>query len=162
MYSIDFDKLIDNLLPWFLRKPVMKSWLKATIAPTISLYGLFTAYIDKKRWEASLTGQVEVMEIMLNQEFYNDANSRKIFISDNDPEEMIYIHNLAENQSPFYLHNLSENEEEVYLSNLDEGIIVDFIVNVPEELEFDLNYMISLIKKYKIAGPSFEINTYQG
>ena len=160
MYSIDFTKLIDNLLPWFLRKPVMKAWIKALIAPVATLYAQFIIFIDKKRWEASITGQVAVLEIMLNKEFYNDESLRNIFISDNDLDERVYLFNLAESQEPTYLYNISEVIEPPFITNSDERTATDFTVWVPSNLVFDMNYMTGLVKKFKMAGPVFDIKTY--
>lgn len=160
MYEIDFIKLINNLLPWFLRKPVMKAWLKALAAPLESLYGQFMEFIDKKRWDASITGQVAVLEIMLNKEFYNDETLRKIFISDNDLDERVYLFNLAEGQEPTYLYNDSEVFLPLFITNSDERTATDFTVWVPDNLVFDINYMTGLVKKFKMAGPVFDIKTY--
>ena len=160
MYSIDFVKLVNNLLPWFLRKPVMKAWLQSLSVTISDLYSQFISFTEAKRWEASLTGQVAVMEIMLNTEFYDDGSLRRIFISDNDLEERAYLFNLSEQQDPVYLYNLAEGEDPVYLTNLEERITIDFTVWVPDTLVFDINYMTGLVLKYKMAGPTFEIKTY--
>lgn len=161
MYSIDFDKLISNLLPWFLRKPIQRAWLQALTTPLINLYTQFTAFIEKKRWEAYITGQVAVLEIMLNKEFYNDETLRKIFISDNDLDEQAYLFNTEESQDPVYLYNIGESFDPIYLSNTGERHNADFTVWVPDTLDFDMNYMTSLIIKYKMAGPNFDIKTYE-
>jgi len=160
MYSIDFAKLVNNLLPWFFRKPVMKGWLEALSVTIVSLYDQFIEFTEIKRWEVSITGQVAVLEIMLNTEFYDDGSLRKIFISDNDLEERIYLFNLLENQDPVYLYNLSEAQDPVYISNSDEREATDFTVWVPDTLVFDTNFMTGLVAKYKIAGPIFDIKTY--
>lgn len=160
MYSFDFDKLIENLLPWFLRKPILKSWLKSLSTPARSLYSRFEEFVGKKRWEASITGQVAVLEIMLNKEFYNDETLRKIFISDNDLEERVYLFNSPEAQAPVYLHNLNEGQEPIFITNFWERNSADFTVWVPDTLIFDINHMTGLVKKFKVAGPTFDIKTY--
>jgi hypothetical protein len=160
MYSIDFIKLIDNLLPWFLRKPVMKAWLQSLSITVADLYDQFILFADAKRWEVSITGQVALLEIMLNKEFYDDAELRDIFIEDNDLEERIYLFNLLEEQEPVYLYNLAEEEDPVFITNSDEREGTDFTIWVPSSLVFDINYMTGLVTKYKMSGPIFDIKTY--
>lgn len=160
MYSIDFEKLINNLLPWFMRKSIMKAWLGSLITTVISLYEQFLSYAASLRWDLSITGQTVLLEIMLNTKFYGESDLRKIFISDNDLEARIYLFNISEVEESAYLFNISEESDPVYIFNFSERTVMDFTVWVPDTLEFDTNYMTGLVKRNKIAGPSFDIKTY--
>ncbi|KAF0203152.1 MAG: hypothetical protein FD170_1424 [Bacteroidetes bacterium] len=162
MFNINFDKLIDDLLPWFLSKPVMLAWLQALLSPVSSLYDSFLSLRDVKLYEARYNGQVAELEYVLNDFYYSDGTLRRIYIDDNIEAGEIYLYNVAENEEETYIYNVEETTEpETYIFNSSESAGgSDFIVFVPDTLVYDSDYLTSLVKKYKIAGPAFTIQTY--
>ena len=162
MYSINFTTLIANLLPHFLRKDKMLAWLYSLLSPARYLFAEFLLYRDKKLYEARITGQVNSLEWMLNDKFYSDGGLRNIYIHDADFEEEIYIYNTYELEAKTYLFNTSESaEDNLCVYNAAEAIgSANFIVYVPVLLAFDIDYMTSLLNKFKLAGPTFEIKIY--
>jgi len=162
MFSINFDTLISNLLARFHRKGKMLAWLHSLLYPVTLLYASFLVYRDQKLYDARITGQVEWLEWMLNDKFYADGDLRSIYIEDNnDFENEVYIFNTHENETETYIYNTDETEPETYLFNASEGLSgSDFTVWVPEDLVFDMDYMVSLITFFKLAGTTFTIKTY--
>jgi hypothetical protein len=102
------------------------------------------------------------MEWMLNDKFYANGNLRTIYIEDNtDHDEDIILFNTAEAETETFIYNASEAEDDVFVFGSEEGTGgPDFIIWVPAALTFDMDYMISLINKFKLSGPSYIINTY--
>lgn len=161
MFNIDFAKLVKDLLPWFHRRPVMEAWLKALIAPVATLYTAFLQERTKRLYEASYNGQVAELEYVLNDYYYSSPTTRDIYIEDYVGYEDTFLYNKAENLEDTFIYNSAEAEPETFIFNADEGGGgPDFIVWVPVALVFDENYMRSLINKYKIAGPQYQIVTY--
>lgn len=162
MYNIDFQQIISDLLPWFLRKPVMLAWLKALLLPVSQLYNSFLQFRGVKLYEASYNGQVAELEYVLNDYYYSDGTLRSIYIEDNTDLGEVYLYNVAELEQETHIYNVSEvTEPETFLFNGAEGSeSSDFIVFVPDSLSYDTDYLNSLIKKYKLAGPTYTIQTY--
>lgn len=163
MYSFNFNSLIQLLLPRVHRKPVMTAWLEVLLYPVKQLHDLFIALRDSLLYDARVTGQVNSLEWMLNDKFYNDGTLRSIYISDNTGlDNDVLIYQSAEAEPETYLFNTSESaEDDTYIFQTGEGIGgEDFIVNVPDALVFDEEYMKSLINKFKIAGKTYKIVTY--
>lgn len=162
MFNIDFSKLVSDLLPWFHRKPVMVAWLKALISPLTSLYTSFLQERTRRLYEASYNGQIAELEYVLNDYYYNSPTTRDIYIEDYVGYEDTFIYNVSESLEETVIYNTAENTEpNTIIFNAEEGSGgPDFIVWVPDTLIFDQNYMVSLVTKYKVAGPSFVIMTY--
>lgn len=162
MYNIVFSRLIEYLLPYFHRKPVMIAWIEVLMYPFSSVYGFWLDYFTEKRFDAWITGQVAMLQYMLNTKFYGNGNLLSIYIVDDyDDENDVMIFNKHEQETETFIYNTDEEaDEEVYVFNSNEVGYYDFIVMVPEDLEFDENYMRSLINKFKLAGMSYTIQTY--
>lgn len=164
MFNIDFAKLINNLLPHFLRGAKMKAWLESLLKPVVDLYDSLLAYRDEKLYEAQITGQVDSLEKMLNDAFpAGDSGARPIYITDiDDYTEDILIFNTAEYESETWLYNTAEAETETLIYNGTEGqSSFDFLVYIDVALPYDLDLMISLINKYKLSGTTYQIITVQ-
>jgi len=162
MFNIDFAKLVKDLLPWFHRRTVMEKWLSALISPVTSLYTAFLEERTKRLYEASYNGQVAELEYVLNDYYYNSPTTRDIYIEDYVGYADTFIYNKAEGLDDTFIYNTAENTEpNTFIFNADEGRGgPDFIVWVPDNLVFDESYMRSLVNKYKMAGPAYEIKTY--
>ncbi|PKP46818.1 MAG: hypothetical protein CVT94_13470 [Bacteroidetes bacterium HGW-Bacteroidetes-11] len=162
MFNINFHTLIDDLLPWFLTKPVMLAWLQALLSPVVSLYDSFLSLRDVKLYEARYNGQVAELEYVLNDFYYADGTTSLIYIEDNTESGEIYLYNISENEEETYIYNLDETTEpEVFIFNSSEAAgTSDFTIFVPGTLVYDTDYLSSLVRKYKIAGPTFTIQHY--
>jgi hypothetical protein len=97
------------------------------------------------------------LEHILNDTF--DPINRAIYIDDAIDSEAVLLYNMAENNESTYLYNISENESNTFLFNEPEAF-ADFTVMVPQSLVFNQDQMIALVKKYKIAGKKFTIQTF--
>lgn len=159
MFNIDFNKLVNNLLPWFLRGPRLRAWLMSLIAPIISLHTAFLMYRSSTIFSVGTTGMVLSLESMLNDVFNPDTLYPRIYISDAARKDKLYLYNTAEGR-PARFHNSGESFPPVYLTNIGESTGFDFTVWVPAALSFDHDQMFSLVAKHKAAGFQFQIKIY--
>lgn len=159
MFNIDFTKLVNDLLPWFLSTPRMKSWLMSLAAPVITLHAIFLNYRDSTIFSVGTTGMVLSLENMLNVVYNPGALYPHIYISDAERKDKCYLYNTAEGR-PFRFHNKSESFPPVYITIVGESTGFDFTVWVPAALPFDYDQMFSLVAKHKAAGFQFQINTF--
>lgn len=189
IYNIDFYKLVKNLLPQFLQKKGVLSWvdtsnffwvtsdgqawntgeatrhlqwLKSLVAPLFSLNAIFGVYVDEVRAQLYMTGQVIYMEHYLNDIF--DNNARRIYIEDGDASLPLIMYNKDETDS-FTIYNKSENQtDSILLNRSDLENQVDFKIKIPWENipTIEKNKMAAHVNKYKIAGKRFSINTTVG
>lgn len=159
MFNLDFKKLINNLLPWFLRGPRMRAWLEVLASPVVWLHNKFIAQRDDTIFSLNHNGQVVSLEDMLNRIFNADALHPRIYISDGQRKAPVYLFNLAEGKST-RMHNLGESSPPVYMLTQTEPSGFDFIVWVHSTIVFDYARMASLVQKHKAAGFQFQIKTF--
>jgi len=149
-YKINYDILSLQLLPTFLRKLKLVSYLKVLVEPIKQLYNDWFKFRYDNLYKLSHTGQVCYLRKVLNDEF--DPMQRRIRIGNGQRNERIYIYTRAE-QKPLYL-------EDVYLyphsDYADTG--VDFIVYAPSSILDATNYrMKALINYYKEGVKRYKI-----
>lgn len=159
MFNLDFTKLINNLMSWFLRTTRMKAWLLSLVAPVITLHSAFITYRDSTIFSVGTTGMVLSLENMLNVVFNPEALYPRIYISDAERKDKCYIYNTAEGR-PIRFHNAGEPFPPIYLTITGESTGFDFTVWVPAALPFDYDQMFSLVAKHKAAGFQFQIKTF--
>jgi hypothetical protein len=154
MLKIDFDRLLVWLLPPFLRKIRMVSWLRALITPIYVMYVEFIAFADNANYRLRGTGQVCSMQRVLNDRF--DTSLRRISIIDGERYARQFIFTTAENK-PIYLGTVFIYDKDDY-----EDSGVDFTVQVPSDVYVALsnnalNEMKANINFYKLDGKRYKI-----
>jgi hypothetical protein len=158
IYDIDFGNVALFNLRRKKRKPKFLAAITAAIRPLVMLYQDFKQYRKNKLYELSITPQTCRMECLLNDRY--DFTLRRIYIEDAKEFPPVYLYRDVESK-PVYLYRDSEAQP-VYLFTDSEGAIIgdDFIVYVPVSLVFDSNEMRSLVKKFKLPGMKFKIQTF--
>ena len=140
-----------------LRKHFSLALLRSLIAPIEHLYISFYDFFAKVKYELIFDGTVIYFEHVLNDTF--DVANRAIYIDDAIDSVPVVLYNMAENNENTYLYNIAENESAPILFNGSETY-ADFTVMVPQSLVFNQDQMIALVRKYKIAGKKFTIQTF--
>lgn len=156
MYSIDWNKLVEQLLPWALRYPDMKAWLVTLIKPLVTLYNTFVSYRDSVRVKLMYTGQTIYLEKLLNDHF----SSNGIYIT-HPARTDIYIGLITEDD-PVLLPLRTESDPPMVGIIEDYESEYDFTINIPTVLTpapTDVE-VAALIDRYKLAGKSYNINRY--
>lgn len=153
-YKIYFDKLILLLLPTFLRKPKIFSYLKALITPLSgsneSVYSRWSNMRKENIKKLSYNSQKCYLRGVLNDRY--DPFERRITLNNTNKKPKDYIYTQAENL-PVYLGTMWLEPEFNY-----EGSTVDFLVNVPQEImNLKINELVATIEFYVLAGKSYQI-----
>jgi hypothetical protein len=152
MFNIDYNKLIQWLIPGFKRKPVMYAWMLALCTPVMIMYGVFLRKREAALYNLAHDSRVFSLRALLNDRFDKDA--RRITIADGFSFDRVYIYREDE-AKPLYLGTVSLHNPGDYG---DTG--VDFLVNVPSALSLtaqDMIEMDALVKYYKLASKRFLI-----
>lgn len=159
-FSLDFRKLVTDMLPPKHRKPKFIDWLYVLVSAIRYVHGQFTTFVDTIRFDLRFTSQVIYLEYLLNLKFNGGLNT--ILIKDGSNAEFSYIWQATENQ-PLYVNTTAEftPPDDVYLyNNAEYSGYADFVVMVPSGLVYNRSEMIALINRYKLAGKIYTINTY--
>ena len=150
MYNLNIDKLLVLLTPTFLRKPKVVAWLRALAIPLHKLLYEFQQARESDLYNLAHNSQVCYLRKALNDEF--DSLLRRFHIEDGKQNARLYIYPRSSNK-PLYLGKVYLYQRGDYI---DGG--VDFIIVLPQGLEYDRYKLEALVNFYKLAGKRWEIN----
>lgn len=150
--TVNFSKLVQLLLPTFLQRVLMLTFLRVLIKPLDVIYGNIL-------YKMQHNSQVINLEKMLNEYFQvvgydhqDHENTKTVFISD------------AEQAQRYYLYQ-PEEEQPLYIGLIYVGGAVNvnyrFIVNIPTAYSFVEQKLRAEIDYYKLAGKKYLIQTYE-
>lgn len=152
-YRVDFDYLATLLLPALLRKPILKVWLSALLAPLQQLYTGFLTYQEASFRELGYNSQTIVLEGALNDQF--DPALRRITIDNSDAELLpLYFNFRSEQQSEKIVLFAAECPPWTYAYSYAEfSTQTDFTVRVPVGLRTTqrTDQLNARIRRYKLA-----------
>ncbi len=148
VFEIDVKKLVVLMLPINLRRPRLKSFLWAMVAPLISLHYRFIQKRTSDLYKLNHNSQVCYLRAALNDIF--DVQARRIEILDGNQYLRSYIYTRGE-EKPVFLGTIYLRARADYS---DTG--VDFIVQVPGET-YKKYEMQALIDFYRLASKRYKI-----
>lgn len=155
IYHIDFDKLVQGLVPAYLRRSRLLAFLKVMVSGVVFLYQDFLRYRKQKLYELMITPQVCYLERLLNDRY--DFSLRRIYILDSVFYSPVYFYQEDE-LKPVMMYQESENKPVYFYTDGEAGTIKDdFVIMVPSSIPFDQNEMRSLVNKYKLPGKRYKI-----
>lgn len=102
--NINWLKIIKENLPFFLQTPMRIDWLRAAIAPFISIHGEFRAKYQVLVYKIAFTFQVIYIEKVLNNKF--DPVNTGIYIQDAGITVRHYLYRKSESKPPIYKYRL--------------------------------------------------------
>ncbi len=153
-YTVDFNKLIAEILPPRKRTPVRIRFIYRLTAWFRQIHGEFITLQSELEYQSLITSHVIVFESYLIDTFgagititVNEITQNKPVVyssSDSRVGMNVIAHNQADGGSSMKSHSESIN-------------LVNFIVNVPAGLSADLDQMSALIDKYKAPGSTYQI-----
>jgi len=120
MFNIDFNYIIEVLIPTRLRKLKFRKWLKLVLSGIEKIYTEYIGFSSEKIFYIQFNSQLQYIEKILKLKF-----NEGIYITDGN-----FI-------KPFYLHNKEEVFPQVYLGNLFQ---TGTIYNAGEEVVFNNYY----------------------
>jgi hypothetical protein len=155
IYTIDYSKLVQWLLPSRLRTTARLAWLMCCVYPVQVIYQQFLTFKAAKDYQLLITPQVCFLQKMLNDRY--DTNLRRIIITDGSDKPPTYIFTELE-LKPVFIRQESEAAPVFIYTDGEAGTLTDdFVVEVPASIVFEQAEMISLLKSYKLAGTKFSI-----
>lgn len=149
MYNLNIDKLLVLLTPTFLRKPKLIAWLRMLATPLHKLLYDFQQARTADLYNLAHNSQVCYLRKVLNDEF--DPQLRRIKIEDGKRNARRYIYQRNVNR-PLYIGKVFLYQRGAYI---DGG--VDFVVVLPQGLEYDRYKLEALVNFYKLAGKRWTI-----
>lgn len=163
MFNVDWQKLINQSLPSFLRRDKMKAWLYALIEPIEVMHNNFLTFRDDKLIELSYNAQTILLEKALNDR-WPGANGN-IYVdntADNLPDNFIFRDQDTLPDLKIYRDQDSGNAlySTRYLFRDQDSAKFDFIVKVPQSLTFNNAEMREFVDQYRKAGKRFKIETF--
>lgn len=160
VYTVDFRRFVHQLLPPALRKPKMIAFLHALLQPLRQLYIQFGIFHLSRRKEVSVTGQVICLEWLLNDRF--NYGQSGIWIRHNTPvQEAFFLFDEGYTEEAFDVHDEAEGKGPYLYEDADMvPTDVNFIVLVPEALEFDEAEMKAVVNNKKLYGSTYAIHRY--
>lgn len=160
MFNINYDRLLQLLLPVHLRGQRMILFLKAMIRPLKTLYNGFLSYRLATLRTLSHTGQVMYLEQLLNDLYSPNARGIEI-IDSTDNRWAPVIYNQGEGQTPVYLYNTEETQPPIYLFNTNEyNLMTDFVVRVPVGISATSAEIHNIVNRYRQAGKRYILVYY--
>ncbi len=136
-----------------MRKEKQLAWLRMRHYSLTGIVDRFNIHRKKHLYNLNHNGQVCYLEGVLNDEF--DRQERRIFISDGNQYERQYIYTDGE-LLPKYLGVIYLHQDADYSDTA-----VDFIVNIPQGLNYNEHKMKALINFYKLASKRYKIQNYE-
>ncbi len=170
-YYINFDKTINQLVPYYLGGRKLILFLQSLIYPLRSVNDSFVEWAKETRIEASMTSQVFKFEWFLNRKFkkYFLYDNEKISIKNGKKLGVAIYHqsaNIAESDNMVVYHE-SEGKRTgnplFYANEKTDESIVSFTVFTPQintslvTHEAYLAMMSYYIDKYRLAGKTYNI-----
>lgn len=146
-------KLVQLLLPTFLRKPIRIARLFAWLWPFILRWNEYVSWRKDMYYDAHVTSQVISIEAYLNRLF--DPEHRRITISDGSFDNRVYVALRTEYYDELYIDG--EDGTFVFLSDSEQKSD-GFIVNIPVGLTLFAAQISGVVSKIKALGVSYQIN----
>lgn len=144
-------KLVQLLLPGFLRTSKMVAWVKVFVTHLAVLQESLYQFAGMVSKEIKMSPQVIYLEYILN----NRYGRTDIFISDGF-QLGPWIYPVGETpDQEFFL----DQNDSVLWTHHDE-VVVDFIVNIPDVLEDEIPIIAATVQKYKLPGKHFVIQLF--
>lgn len=179
-YAINFDKTINQLVPYYLGGRKLILFLQSCIKPLQADNQAFVEWAKETRIEASMTSQIFKLEWFLNRKFskYFDDSTQKITIKNGEKIGTPIFNESAQDvddADQFIIYNKSEQKNGTgvlfHSNELTEGASYSFLVSCPKlwkspssgllkdgvtENEF-ISMLSYYIDKYKISGKTYKI-----
>lgn len=167
IYTINFSKLAQRIVPWFWRKDILCSYLTVALSPLQTDNSEAMEYITDTWNKLSYTGQHLALEEFLNDNY--DNADRRIYISENN----IYATSIdmykdgETDPSPIDFYKDGETIESSISLYLDSEIVdesgggsYNFIVHIPSDVSYDENVLRKQLDYYVLADKNYNIVTF--
>jgi hypothetical protein len=148
--NVNFKRLLFLLIPTFLRKGIIKSFLKAISEALKECKNDIDKYFAELDYHLRITPQTFCLEKMLNDKC--DPILRRIYITLPEPQSKFYFSLNGEPEMRYF-------SEDTYFMFKNSGYAYDFCVFLPSDIESEetTNKVTALLNKYKLLSKTFKI-----
>lgn len=151
-YTVDYSRLKDLLLPTFMRKPKTRAYLLGLVRPLDTLYTLFMRFRRDTLYKLQHTGQVVLLQKVLNDRFDNEQ--RRIYIDDGIVNDPTYVYTNAEDKPVYLGTQYIYTREELAYKDVDFTVVLPVGMTLSDEERIRMQ---SLINYYKLAAKTYRI-----
>ncbi len=156
IYEFDHVKLATQLLPSFMRKPRMVAFVAAIVKPLSGIYALFNGERARLNVEVNYNSQELLFAFILNSRF--DPVLRRITVETNVAVGVYVPAYLKQEAQPRTAAYRKGEGDKITVGTYQEATVTDFFVRVPASILATQTVPITrIVKKYKLAGKSYEI-----
>lgn len=152
-YNLNIAKLIDRMLPAFLRTERQKEWLAMLTRPLKTISQDFSSLRTTTENTLKYNGQTISLERMMSQQFgpgINIKNKGKVV-------RPFYIHASGDGRNPQVAMAGDLRNPRIYEAGQFDPDSVDFEIEVPEDMPIDLDRLVALVNQYKTYSKRFKI-----
>jgi hypothetical protein len=158
IYQINWAKLVESLLPSFMRNTIIKAWLTVLVSPVATLHSEFLDWTAERRREARYSSQTIKLQSMLNTKY--DVSLKRIQVINNSIQykaNYIYPYALNSNTITVYPYTSGNNETALYPYQDLGAASYNFTIKVPSVVAFPEAEMRAIIDRYKLYGTTYNI-----
>lgn len=158
-YDVNIKRLGLLLLPTFWRKPILATFVYATVTPLSYIYTQFTLFRRESDYRLTHNGQVCYLRAVLNDQF--DPIERRITITDKAINAGAMFLYKREIERPQLIPGRETGRARVINRRGSSGTdAFDFWVNLPSNLFYsiDVARLRAIVSAYKLASKRFSIN----
>ncbi len=179
-YNINFDRTINQLVPYYLGGRKLILFLQSCIKPLQAVNQSFVDWAKETRIEASMTSQTFKLEWFLNRKFskYFDDQAQKITIKNGEKIGTPIFNQSAQDipdSEQFVIYEQTDNENDTavlfHQNELTEENMYSFLVCCPKLWKSDssgllkdgiaegelISMLAHYIDRYKISGKTYKI-----
>ena len=151
MISFNPKKLIRQLTPTFLRKPIRIAWLEALFSPLIRMWDNYVIWRLERYYESHVTCQTISIKAYLNKLF--DPEFQRIDIVDITEDNSVYVALRDEGYDDLFI----DGEYGTFLFLESEKTGIGFKIIIPKELELRKQEISGVVNIIRAAGTLSEV-----
>lgn len=157
-YEVNYNKLVQLLLPTCLRGQLITGVLRAMVTPIGVLHGSLMSFRTEKRYRIQHNGQVCYLRAVLNDRF--DPLKRGITITEEEnPESGVMLYHREQERRVHIPMRTEGRRVPIFRKNFGGSTACGFWVNIPSRLVYvSENELCGVVNEYKLAGTKYGIN----
>lgn len=150
LFQINFNNLTIQLLPTFMRQPVVMAFVRAAMQPVFTLVDRFNISRNNNIYNLQHNGQRCYLRSMLNDAF--DPDQRRITIDDTIAYDWLYIYPESADQPLWLETRLIASLQYTGIEGTDFTVFCNGACSVGSRPQ-----MVALLNYYKLAGKRYSI-----
>lgn len=162
LFNINWRTQVTNLLPSFKRSTSVIDYITSLLEPLKTAAITWFAFDVETRKRAKFNSQIIILRAALNNVFGISVAPFIDIQNNTSIGQTIFIYNSAEGFNPTYIYNSNENRTNYFFNSAEVGSTFAFTVLIPVSIyTAELERQVTAeVESYKLAGLSFDVQTY--